>query len=103
MTDAVDDLNKIKSLEEVERFKKGIGAKYFAYLSSDGKKITTWMGDELGIVNSRKIARVGFRDISGRRPERYFLKVQGIDGRKWIVTGPGPGMYCRMRLAAESQ
>lgn len=33
-------------------------------------------------------------------PERYHVRVRGIDGRTWLGTGPGPCMYMRLRLAA---
>jgi len=95
-----DARNAAISAEQVRGFKARERDVEFAYLSSDGKKITTWTGDELGVIVSQKTARVGFPEMNGRRPVRYFVTVRGIDGRVWCGTGPGPGMYVRLRVSA---
>lgn len=70
------------------------------YLSGDGKTITTWTGGVLMHVTSTKTARVGFRDVTGRRPIRYYLQATDVHGaHHWTGTGAGPEMYVRMRRA----
>lgn len=62
-------------------------------------RITTWPGGELATVVSVRSARVGFPDVTGRRPTRYYLTARAPDGSRWVGTSPGPGMYARLRRA----
>ena len=62
-------------------------------------QITTWTGGALSRAVAHKVSHTGFPDATGRRPERWHLRVRGVDGRLWLGTSPGPGMYARLRLA----
>jgi hypothetical protein len=65
----------------------------FAYLSSDGRTISTWTGGALARVTSEHTQRVGF----GFRPSRTYLQAIAPDGSRWHGTSPGRGMFCRMK------
>jgi hypothetical protein len=66
-----------------------------AYLSSDGKRITTWTGGTLMHVTKHTTARVGFGGTT-----RHYLRATDVHGaHSWIGTSPGPNMYARMRRA----
>lgn len=71
---------------------------YFAYLSSDGRRLTTWTDGLLADVTSVHSAPVGF----GHDTTRYYFKATDLDGCKWYGTSPGPGMYARMRRAKQA-
>jgi hypothetical protein len=69
-------------------------------------QVTTWTGGQLMTVDRNRYgaphmshARVGFRDCSGRSPERYTVHATDVHGQKWIGIGPGEGMYLRLRRA----
>jgi len=61
--------------------------------------ITTWTGGFLMRVTSIVWRRVGFPDVTGRRPMRAYLHATDVHGQKWVGTSPGSGMYARMRRA----
>jgi len=71
----------------------------FAYLSTDGTAIQTWSGGDLITITAKSVRRVGFRDYSSKRPERWYVTRRDADGNVWHGQGPGPGMYCRMKRA----
>lgn len=63
---------------------------YCAYLSGDGKTITTWPGGVLAQVV--KLWSV-HNNMAGE-----ILRIRAVDasGNKWHGTSPGRGMYCRL-------
>ncbi len=65
--------------------------KYCAYLSGDGKSITTWPGGLLARVTWSHKVRHGFCGQLTR------FDAVASDGSKWYGTSPGNGMYCRLR------
>jgi hypothetical protein len=71
---------------------------YFAYLSSDGKRVTTFTGDTLATL-----VHVGktWRGPSGNKWTAF--RAAGIDGRIWHGRHNGPGMYLRMRPSLQKQ
>ena len=65
-------------------------APYVGYLSSDRKRITTWVSDCLAnitAINSRKVR------ASWLTNERGTFSATGIDGREYRGRHNGPGMY----------
>lgn len=62
----------------------------------DGASVTTWSGGIMGRVVSRVSRRM--RTPNARwTHERVFLRVIDRNGRHWYGSGPGDGMYCRLR------
>jgi hypothetical protein len=87
-----DERNRETSRQEVAAFRVRSVGPYTAYLSSDSKRITTWIGETLATV------------ISTRKPYRAFGRVLvtpfsaiGIDGRKYHGTHNGAGMHLTIR------
>jgi hypothetical protein len=92
---SVEASNRAKSQKEVAAFLATNATKYVAYVSGDGKYLTTWMGDELArITRSSTSRRRGF----GPMPFSV-LHVRAVDirGRHWSGTGAGRNMFIRIR------
>lgn len=70
----------------------------YAYLSTDGKKVTTWTGGTLMSVKWLSDADIRYTPTGGRH-ERFYLDAKDVHGKVWHGIGPGRGMYVRMRLA----
>jgi hypothetical protein len=66
--------------------------KLTAYLSSDGKRITTWPGLIIATVTSSHVVNFGYC-----RDQMSFDAVMA-DGTRLYGRGPGNGMYCRLRV-----
>jgi len=64
---------------------------YFAYMSGDGKAVTTWTGERLATVTYSRRHRGGFGG------EYFTLDATAPDGSRWYGRGAGPGMYCRLK------
>ena len=61
--------------------------KFFAYLSSDGYRVTTWSGGQLGTVERLT-----------RNARQTFVRVIGQDGWMWAGVGPAEsGTYVSLR------
>ena len=90
--------NRDRSVVEFYRFqhRKKHGP-WGGYLK--GHKITNWTGLRLCDVTMRTTSRQGYRDVSGRRPERVNFWARCVDGRLYVGTSPGDGMYARLRPA----
>lgn len=71
---------------------------FFAYLSMDGRWLTTWTGMRLARVTSLWRTSSGF---GGRMPSggRNYFRAVDLAGRRWYGNTPGRGMYARARLA----
>lgn len=88
--------NRDRAVIEVYEFQNRPAAKPFmGYLK--GNKITNFTGLRLCTVTKRTEARSGFVDVTGRRSKRVSVTAACIDGRKYVGTSPGDGMYARMR------
>jgi len=62
------------------------------YLSSDGKTVTGWKGNELGTVTREHISRTGFY-----RSNITHIRVTDVHGSKWYGRGAGRGMCITLR------
>ena len=63
---------------------------YCAYLSDDGKTITTWPGGVLAQVAQLWSVH---NNMAG---EILRIRAVAADGSRWHGTSPGRGMYCRL-------
>lgn len=63
---------------------------FFAYLSSDGRSVTTWTGDILGYVSRLSTWRDNFGGV------RHHISFR-MAGRDYYAQGPGKGMYTRCK------
>jgi len=64
-----------------------------AYLSSDGKQLTTWTGGKLADVTE-----LWWRDgVNFGGTRRYYFRARDVHGQRWHGTSPGHSMYARMR------
>jgi hypothetical protein len=92
---ATTTANRLRSVLEVKRFRFTLFPRYDAYLSSDGTRITTWMGDTLAQV-THITAKARGRFTPDKRGHYW---ARGINGGIYHGTHNGPGMWARMRLA----
>lgn len=74
-------------IEAVER-----GEEIWAYVSSDGKKITTWPGNELMRVTYNGTARTGWYNS-----EITYIRAIAPNGRRYYGKNGGNGMVIRMK------
>lgn len=73
------------------------GGTYFAYLSSDGRQLTTWSGGRLAdVTRLSKSRHFGFYGVSY---DVVHFRAVDVHGARWYGTSPGRGMYARMRRA----
>lgn len=86
----------IACAENRERSAFAVSDHYFAYLSGDLQKVTTWMGAKLARVVSSSTRRMS--GFAGRHT-RVFFRAVAEDGSRWYGSGPGGGMYCRIHRA----
>ena len=69
-------------------------ARWQGYLSSDGRSIQGWPGHHLARVTyERESLHSGF---GGLHP-RTHVRATDTRGREWYGSGPGRGMYVRLR------
>ena len=67
--------------------------KLSAYLSGDGKSITTWPGGKLAdVIDLWQTSAGGF--LCGVKIAR--VRARSVSGEMWHGRGPGRGMYIRM-------
>ena len=69
---------------------------FAAYLSGDGKNITTWTGGVLMRVTQHGTGRGGFGG------EMHYIRARDVDGRNWYGKNGGTGMHIAMRRTAVS-
>jgi hypothetical protein len=74
-----------------ERAEFAAAETYCAYMSSDGRAITTWPGGELATVTYSARHRGGFGG------EYFTVDATAPDGARWYGRGGGPGMFVRLR------
>lgn len=80
------DVRERRDMASAERF--------VAYLSSDGRRVTSWSGGTLAdVVWSRGVRMPGF----GGGDAATFIRARAADGSTWSGRGPGRGMYVRLR------
>jgi hypothetical protein len=90
--------NRDRAVIEVYRFQNQKRARPFVgYLK--GARITNWTGLRLCDVTKRGGGRSGFPDVTGQRSQRVTFHASCIDGRRYVGTSPGDGMYARLRPA----
>lgn len=65
--------------------------KVFAYLSSDGRKITDWKGNTLATVTAN------WDIVNNFAGKLTCIRATTNNGRKLYGKGPGKGMYIRLR------
>jgi hypothetical protein len=65
--------------------------KFFGYLSSDGTRLTTWTGLDLG-----KVTKGALHPWSDRHSGRHYINVTDCHGARWHGTG-APGMWANLR------
>ncbi len=76
--------------DELQRLEMATVDRFTAYVSSDGRTLTTWSGGVLGRCT-----------LAGRHPwssERQYLRATDVHGNRWHGTG-APGMYACLRRA----
>lgn len=69
------------------------GDRFSAYVSSDGRRLTSWPGGELGTVELGAPHPWTRRSVFG---ERRYLRAVDAHGNRWTGTG-APGMYANLR------
>ena len=96
----VGEQNRKTSATEVSRFRHGMEQHWFAYMSSDKERVTTWVGDAL--------ARITWLGAEYKCPAfgwpstRQNFRARGIDGRDWYGTYyVSSGDYVRMHACKE--
>lgn len=68
----------------------------YGYLSSDGRTVTTWPGLPLAAVMAEwETSAGGF----ARRTTITRVQARMDDGSRWHGSGPGRGMYIKLRRA----
>lgn len=89
-----DARNAATSQFEVRQFMAHRPSKYFAYLSSDGTAITTWIGDKLGdVIHTREFPKRGY--VSEKL---YSVRIRAVNGKTYHgMAYAGKGGYVRMR------
>jgi hypothetical protein len=65
---------------------------FYAYVSSDGRNVTSWPGAALGQVFDYAEHRTGWN-----RSTQARFRVRDVHGQWWTGRGPGCGMYCTLR------
>lgn len=74
-------------------------SRVFAYLSGDGRKVTTWTGGELGTVTA--LWRDAGRWSTYGIVHRCYVRVTDVHGQRWHGSGPVEnGDYVRLRRSA---
>lgn len=74
-------------IEAVER-----GEEVFAYISSDGKEVTTWPGIKLMKVTYNGTARTGFYGST-----IHYIRAVAPNGREYYGKNGGNGMWIKMK------
>ena len=70
--------NEERSIVEVKQFCEDPPDKYFLYVKSAGRTVTTWLGDKLGdVVCWGRVHRSNMGD------RRRYIQVKGINGRAY--------------------
>jgi hypothetical protein len=70
------------------------GAVFTAYISSDGRNVTTWLGAVLARVTEHGSSRTGWNGS-----EVHTWRATDTDGRQWYGRNAGPGMVVMLRPA----
>jgi hypothetical protein len=92
-------MNWQTSAREVVDFTSNPPARYFAYVSTDHKSITTWMGERLGSITSYHEYRV---PSFGWPSVRVAIRVRAINGREYHGTYyASAGDYCRLKVCKQ--
>lgn len=65
------------------------------YLSDDGKHVTSWKGNELGVVVSEGVSRTGWHGSA-----ITYIRARDVHGGLWYGKGAGRGQYITLRAVA---
>lgn len=65
---------------------------FVCYVSSDGKHVTGWKGNVLGMVHLYAEHRTGWNGSTQAR-----FRVMDVHGQMWSGRGAGRGMVCTLR------
>lgn len=77
-----------------ERSRMARSSRFVAYLSTDGRRVTDWPGNELGRVTSSHDSRAA---------RKTYVSVTAWDGSEWYGVGPlESGTYVTLRRRASS-
>lgn len=93
----VDAMNAETSKREVAAFCSQAPDRWMVYLSSDGKRLTTWVGDTLAFITSTGRVQRGFYHSTFT----HFRAI-GINGAWYYGRHNGPNMYARMRPSSNA-
>lgn len=80
-----------------ERAEFAAAETYCAYMSGDGRSISTWPGGKLATVTYSARHRGGFGG------EYFTVGATAPDGSRWYGRGGGPGMFVRLRRRKRSR
>lgn len=69
-----------------------VGGHQLAYVSTDGRTLTTWTGGTLARVTGHSVARTGFH-----RSEVWRFWAVAPDGSRWFGANAGHGMAINVR------
>lgn len=78
-----------------ERADFNVSERYGAYLNGGASQVQTWPGGFL--ANVTRTTHHRHMTPSGALYERWHVWAVGDHGVRWYGTGPGPGMYVRLR------
>lgn len=84
--------------DSAEAARMATADRFDAYVSGDGRTITTWSGGVLARVTS--MTEWQGRTPSGGRYDMAHVVARDADGATWSGRGPGAGMYVRLRRKA---
>jgi hypothetical protein len=79
--------------EQWQRLEFSAADRFSAYVSGDGKAVTTWTGGKLAIVAGMSRHRGGFGG------EYFTVQAVAPNGARWYGRGGGAGMYVNLRRA----
>lgn len=85
--------------DQIERLDMYDADQFLAYLSSDGRTLTTWTGGHLADVTWTSAKNYGHTPTGGYY-ERWYLHATDLWGGRWTGQTPGRGMYVRLRRRA---
>lgn len=74
-----------------QRLEFSAAERFSAYVSSDGKSLTTWTGGKLARVVGISRHRGGFGG------EYFSIQAVAPNGARWYGRGGGPGMFANLR------
>lgn len=98
---STDERNRRTSAREVKMFLRKRPDRWFVYYSDDKKRVTTWTGETIGLINSvGKPYQPGCTRGRCERSRIFHVRVKAITGDIYNGTCvEDTGTYCRLRKA----